>query len=116
MLKLPFRFPLWRQCRAAASNVVLSVASVSGSQPLALQWDLIAPLGVTLAGTQPGASATSAGKTLSCAVNRCLLYGMNTTPMSDGAAAILTLNLAPTASGTLTVPASECLCSRCERE
>ena len=84
-------------------NVVLSVASVSGSQPLALQWDLIAPLGVTLAGTQPGASATSAGKTLSCAVNRCLLYGMNTTPMSDGAAAILTLNLAPTASGTLTV-------------
>ncbi len=56
-----------------------------------------------------GPAAVAAGKTLTCAGNRCLLWGINTTTLQNGVVAVLTLQLANDASSKVPFQLTEAL-------
>ncbi len=82
----------------------LSVTSPAGSEPAGLEWTVNYPasdiVGFTAAA---GSVASAAGKTITCLGNTCLLSGLNNTPILNGVAAVLTFQLASSASGNLAV-------------
>ncbi|MEO5924999.1 MAG: hypothetical protein ABIR70_14355 [Bryobacteraceae bacterium] len=84
-------------------SVPISISSAGGALPTAVQWTFSLPAGVTVASVDAGASATSAGKSLSCGGSNCLVFGLNSTPIPNGTLAVANLQLAAGASGTLAV-------------
>jgi uncharacterized protein (TIGR03437 family) len=96
---------------APGANVTMSVtlSSNSGTQPAALQWDLIySPGDLTPAGTSffsTGAAALAAGKLTSCGVAapgdaRCVVAGLDSTVIADGVLATVTFQISPSTTHT----------------
>ena len=52
---------------------------------------------------QAGSAATAAAKPVTCSGNRCILDGMNATPIPDGTIATLNLSTSSTATGNLAI-------------
>jgi len=109
----------WSTCCFGQSILSLSSASADPGGPVTLnisldtaypgrsaglQWTLNSPPGeVASFTTVAGPAAASAQKSLYCANQTCLLAGINSTPLSNGVVATVTLTLSPTASGDLVV-------------
>ena len=89
----------------AGSTVPLSLALApgAGTQPAALEWNVLVGSGVTAVNATLGAAGLAAGKSLQCSGSRCLLYGMNSNTVSSGVVAILNITLSPTASGNISI-------------
>ncbi|HYW41807.1 MAG TPA: hypothetical protein VE959_03050 [Bryobacteraceae bacterium] len=83
--------------------IYLTLNSSTGTPPAALQWDVIAPSGVTVTTEAAGAAAVAGGKTLSCSGVRCLAWGLNSNAIPDGTVAVLSVSLSSAASGSLSV-------------
>ena len=85
----------------AGGQATFNISLSGGAQPAALQWTIgystadIASVSVTVAGT-----AASTAKTVSCTdkagSTTCLIYGMNTAVIPDGAIAQVSVRLSPT--------------------
>jgi uncharacterized protein (TIGR03437 family) len=80
-------------------SLTLVLTIVSGAAPAGLQWTLSYAAGdVVSVSTVAGAAITGAGKTLYCNPKSgsvtCIATGMNTTAMSSGVVAVVTLGLA----------------------
>jgi len=85
--------------------LTLSIATQGGNSPAALQWTLTySPGNVASIAAAPGANATAAGKTITCAASSgaltCLLGGANDNTMQDGIVAAITVVMTPSASST----------------
>ena len=87
-------------------NLTISLSSAYLGQDEGLQWTLNVPPEVTSVVTVAGDAANAAGKTLYCANQICLLTGMNTTPIGNGAVAVISLTLSSSASGNLPIQLS----------
>jgi uncharacterized protein (TIGR03437 family) len=86
-------------------SVPISIQSAGGAQPTAVMWTLNFPAGVTSVKAAAGPAAVSAGKSLDC-VNAsrsmtCVLFGLNTTAVSGGALASVTLQIAASATAAM---------------
>lgn len=90
---------------AADGSVVVPIrlASLEGAQTAAVQWTLSYSSAVTDVHFELGTAATNAGKSLMCSANTCLIYGINTTPISDGIVATVTLQVS-SHPANLTIP------------
>src|SRR5205807_10210868 len=86
------------------------VASTPGNEPAGVQWTLAYPAGdVVSVDVAAGSALTVAGKSIYCngriGMITCLGVGLNTNPITNGVAALVTLWLAPsTASSVLPIP------------
>jgi len=86
---------------AAAGTISLNVvvAAAPGAEPVALQWTLDYPDADVVGSTAvAGPAATAASKTLTCVGKRCMLWGINGLPIENGVVAVMTLQLANSAS------------------
>jgi phage baseplate assembly protein gpV len=88
----------------ASLNLVLTAPA--GGAPASIQFTLTYPASnVTSISVSPGPTATSAGKTVMCALASgaytCLVYGLNATTVSNGIVAVV--NLTVTASVTIDI-------------
>jgi len=88
---------------ASGSTVPLTITLASGgaTPPAALQWDLQTGTGVSAVSVVLGTAGASAGKSLQCSGVRCLLYGVNTSGLSNGVVATLNVILSPAATGNI---------------
>ncbi|HEV8412697.1 MAG TPA: hypothetical protein VGQ49_03825 [Bryobacteraceae bacterium] len=75
--------------------VPIHLDSAAGAQPAALQWSLSYSSDVSGVAFAAGAQATNAGKSLTCNGNTCLIYGLNSSTISDGTVATVTLQIPP---------------------
>lgn len=72
-----------------------------------LQWTLNTPADQVVSFTTlAGPAAASAQKSLYCSNQTCILEGINTTPLSSGVVAVVTLTLSTTATGNLLIQLS----------
>jgi Concanavalin A-like lectin/glucanases superfamily/Bacterial Ig domain len=76
----------------------LSLSSPAGGEPAALQWTLTYTTGsVTSVSVAVGASATAAGKSISCAGGAagyiCTAFGLNSNTIANGVVAVVTVTL-----------------------
>jgi len=83
----------------------LSLASVTGSEPAALEWTVGYPISaIASVNAVVGSSASGAGKSLSCSASSgsytCEVSGMNLNPIVNGVIAAITFTLTPSASTT----------------
>ena len=83
----------------------LSLSVVSGSAPASLEWTFSYSAGdFTAVSVVPGPVAVAAGKSVSCSGSpgsyRCLLFGINSTALSDGIVATATFTVSPTTTST----------------
>src|SRR5579872_1279693 len=83
----------------------LSLASVTGNEPAALEWTVGYPISaIASVSAVVGSSASGAGKTLSCSGSSgsytCQVSGMNVNPIVNGVVAAITFTLTPSASTT----------------
>ena len=78
----------------------LSISLSGGSAPAGLQWSFSFTSDVSLVSVTAGASTTAAGKTVTCAGNTCLAYGLNTNTIADGVVATATFQIAANPSTT----------------
>jgi hypothetical protein len=82
--------------------------NASTSQPAMLQWEMnYSPADISLITVSAGTSATLAGKTVICSSIgtgriRCLVYGMNGTPVPSGTVAVATVALFGSTTSTST--------------
>ncbi len=81
----------------------VSLTTSGGAQHAAVQWTMTyPPSAVATVSVAAGASATAAGKTLSCAGTsgnmECILWGLNANILGDGQLATATFTIAPGAS------------------
>jgi hypothetical protein len=82
--------------------------NASTSQPAMLQWEMnYSPADISLITVSAGTSATLAGKTVICSSIgtgriRCLVYGMNGTPVPSGTVAVATVALMGSTTSTST--------------
>jgi hypothetical protein len=83
--------------------VPINLVSLGGAQAAAVQWSLSYSSDVTGVAFTVGTAATDADKSLACNGNKCLISGINTTAMSDGIVATVTLQISSNPS-TLTIP------------
>lgn len=83
------------------ATVPLSFTSGTGNTA-GLQWTVSVP-GATAISVQAGPAATSAGKTISCSGNTCLLSGLNTNTIPNGTIATAYLTFPSSAAGTFPV-------------
>jgi uncharacterized repeat protein (TIGR01451 family) len=92
----------------AGSTVSLALQmNNSGSGASALEWTVNAPIpDVQSITASAGPAAAAASKSIQCVVNRCVLYGLNANVIPNGTVAILSVQLAPSASGNLVVQLS----------
>ncbi len=81
-------------------SLSVSLASISGTAPAALEWTL--NYSTTVLGSlklTAGAATTAAGKSLSCAITsgavRCLAWGLNEKTISTGVLATLSFGVSP---------------------
>ncbi len=73
--------------------IPITLTSSGGAQAAAVQWTLSYPSDITGAVFSAGIAATNAGKSIECNGNLCLIYGLNTTVISDGVVATVTLQI-----------------------
>lgn len=86
-------------------NLTLNTAYPGSSE--GLEWTLNSPSPeVASFTTTAGPAAVSAQKSLYCANQTCLLAGLNSSPLSDGVIATVTLTLSAGATGNLVVQVS----------
>lgn len=82
----------------------MSLSASGGAQPASLQWVFTYPPAITNVDVTPGPAAASAGKTIECSYGAssatCLLWGLNTTVISDGPVAVATLQISPLSNGS----------------
>ena len=79
---------------AGGSVVVpINLMSFGGGQAAAVQWSLSYSSDITGVTFAIGPAATSAGKSIACNANLCLVYGLNATAISDGVVATVTLQI-----------------------
>ncbi|MBZ5579328.1 MAG: hypothetical protein LAP40_22430 [Acidobacteriia bacterium] len=94
---------------ASGGSAILSLTltAPAGSEPAALQWTLTYDPSAATVAAAAGSSAASAAKALTCGGKAgsmiCVLAGLNATPMANGTVALVTVTLAPTASGSVPV-------------
>jgi hypothetical protein len=83
------------------STISISISFTPGSGSAgALQWTLNMPPAVASYTVQSGPAASSAGKSLSCNGNTCLLAGLNRSPIGAGVVATITAAIATRAAGS----------------
>jgi hypothetical protein len=87
------------------TSLKLNLTSPAGNEPTAIQWTLTYPLSNVISmSVVEGPAASAAGKTLNCVAGAesytCMLSGSNTTIMSNGPVAVVSLTMAPGASTT----------------
>src|SRR6266478_4678897 len=90
------------------STVLLNLQLTSGgTSPASLEWTINGPMpdiqSITAAA---GPAATGASKAIQCLGNTCAVYGLNANPIPNGTVAVLTVQLASSASGNLVVQLS----------
>ena len=91
----------------ATVNLNLQINS-TGMQPASLQWTMnYAAADVTSINVTAGAVATAAGKSVSCNIVsagtlNCIVFGLNSTPISNGVIATAAVTLSPTTTSTST--------------
>jgi hypothetical protein len=91
-------------------TVRLTLTSVPGAEPAALQWSLNYPTtSVASFSAAPSAAAIAAGKSLVCSGNQCVLYGLNAQPLPNGDVATFTFQLSANASGSTPLQLSNTL-------
>jgi|GEM_PF-3525795 len=78
--------------------IPITLTSSGGAQATAVQWTLSYPADITGAVFSAGIAATNAGKSIECNGNLCLVYGLNTTVISDGVVATATFRISPNPS------------------
>ena len=89
---------------AGGSVVVpITLTSSGGAQAAAVQWSLSYSSDITGITFAAGIAATNAGKSIECNGNLCLVYGLNTTVISDGIVATVTLQISSNPS-IFTIP------------
>ncbi len=88
----------------AVATVNLTMASTGGAQAAGLQWTLTPGAGISSVTFTPSASATAAGKSVSCSPNgasiACVLFGLNTNLLTDGVVATAAVTISPTTTLT----------------
>ena len=84
-------------------SIPVTLANSGGALPTGLQWTFNYPSGITGVTVVEGVAATNASKLLSCSGNACLVFGVNTTPISNGVVATATFQLSASASGTIPI-------------
>ena len=87
----------------SAVVVPITLTSLGGAQAAGLQWSLSYPSDITGATFTVGIAATNASKTIACNGNTCFVYGVNSTPISNGIVATVTLQISQNPS-LLTIP------------
>ena len=78
--------------------VPINLVSSGGAQAAALQWSLSYSSDVAGVTFVAGTAAANAGKSLVCNGKTCLIYGINTTAISDGVVATVTFQISPDSS------------------
>lgn len=88
-------------------NVPLQISSSGGAQPTGIQWKLTPGNGISSVTFTPSSDATLAGKSITCTTGGssidCILFGLNTSVLSNGAIATAAITIA---SGTGATSAS----------
>src|SRR5258706_15316015 len=90
----------------AGSTVLLNLRlnATSGSSPSSLEWTINAPAPAIQSVTaSAGPAATAAAKSIQCQGNTCTVYGLNANQIPNGTVAVVSLQLASTATGNLIV-------------
>jgi hypothetical protein len=87
-------------------SLSLEVTSSPGSEPAGLQWTLAYPAGdLVPVGVVAGSALTVAGKSIYCngriGTITCLGVGLNTNPITNGIAAVVSLSLAPSTASSI---------------
>jgi hypothetical protein len=82
-------------------TVDLPITLSGGAQPAALQWSFSYSKDITGVTVVAGAAAKAAGKGITCSGNTCLLFGSNTTILTDGVVATATFQVAAKPSSTI---------------
>ncbi len=83
-------------------TVQMSLTSVPGTEPAALQWTLGYPSSIISSVTAAaGSAALAAGKSVICYGNTCVLFGGNAQPILNGPVVTLTIQLNGSATGIL---------------
>ena len=75
-------------------TVPISLTSTGEAQAVALQWSFGFSSDITGVTVASGASTTEAGKSLSCSGDNCLIFGLNSSVISDGPVAVATFQIA----------------------
>lgn len=88
--------------------VTLSLNSPSGSEPQSIQWTLTySPTDVAAIAVTPTGTASAAGKLVQCSgmsgAYICLMYGLNSNAIQNGAVAVLDVTLAPSVGHTVAI-------------
>ncbi len=95
---------------AAAGSISLNIVLTAppGTVPVTLQWALNYPdADVVGSSVVVGTAANAAGKTLTCAGKGCVLWGVNNLPVPNGVVAVMTLQLANSASSAVMMELTE---------
>jgi hypothetical protein len=88
-------------------SISLNLTLAGGAQPAAIEWSLgYSTTDISSITVSAGASTNSAGKTIACSNGTgsvmCLVYGINSTTISDGIVAQVAVNLAPATTSSST--------------
>ena len=83
--------------------IPINLASAGGAAVAGLQWSLNYSSDITGVTFAAGIAAINAGKTITCNGTTCVIYGLNTTAITDGVVATATLQMSSSPS-TLTIP------------
>jgi hypothetical protein len=85
----------WGSASAGGTTALpLNIVSSGESKPAAIQWSFSYPADVSGVTVVVGASATNAGKSVSCSANQCLISGLTKDAMANGTIATATFRLA----------------------
>jgi hypothetical protein len=93
----------------AVVTLNLSLSGSTGDPPAALQWTLAySPIDFSSTSVAAGPSASAAGKLVSCnnnvpGVSNCVLWGLNSSAISNGVVATVSLTVSPSTRSTASV-------------
>lgn len=76
-----------------STALAIGIASMNGAQVSTVQWSFSYSADVAGLVVTPGSAATVAQKSVTCAGNSCIAYGLNTQPIGNGTLAIVTVSL-----------------------
>ena len=75
-------------------SLPINLTSAGGAQTAGLQWSFSFSSDVTGVTVVAGSSTTAAGKSLTCNGNSCVVFGFNSTVLTDGPVAVATFQIA----------------------
>jgi uncharacterized protein (TIGR03437 family) len=84
-------------------SLPVNVTSLGGAAPAAVQWSFSYTSDITSVSVVTGSAASAGGKSVSCNGNVCLVWGLNSNTISNGAVATATFQIAANPS-TSTIP------------